>query len=1697
VGTHERTPGAPERRGSWQEVTVSAVIALALFGAGAVTGTWQAIYRAADRRFEDRFGDILALLAIGCLSFAFFSLRRGAQLRRESAMRATSDARFQTVVEHVPAITYTWDASKPAGEAVAPYVSPQLEGILGYRPDEWVNDPGAWIRAIHPEDRDRVIRESDAADESGTDFVAEYRATAKDGRTVWIHDEAVVVERDDQGRPALAQGVMFDITARKQAEEQLRQAEDRYRTIVERVPAVSYVWDASFEQGTAPAEYISPQVEDLLGFSSARMLQEPGLWIEQVHPDDRAPVLRAWEDAVDTASQFTAEYRIHHAGGALLWVRDEAIPISEGTGGRPLYQGVVIDVTRQKDAESELRTSEAELRRLVEQLPVVSYLADGPNVRYIASGIEALTGLPPSGWITPGTWEQMIHPDDRARVMAESDRVDGTRERFDAEYRFVRADGEVVWVHDTAVHSDLDGDPIWLGVMQDVTERGLAQQRLREAEARYRNLVEQLPVVVYIDSADDVSTALYISPQYEQLTGYTAEERLADPELWVRMLHPSDRDRVLDLSRRSNETGEPFDCDYRLIGKDGREVWVRDHAVMIEGPTGSSVWQGVLSDVTGSKRAEDALARRDRILEAAGYAAERFLNANAWTDPIDDVLAALGDAAGSSRAYIFENRQGAAGELLFVQRGEWVTRPELSMIADGTLQRFAVRSNGYARWERLLGAGEVVHGAVRGFPPEERPNLERQSILSVCAVPVFVAGEWWGLIGLDECDEERAWQAAEIDALRVAANTLGAAIGRERAERRLSETESRYRTFVEQIPAITYIQDPSTGRAVYVSPQLESILGYTREELDSETYWDSLHPEDRERVRAEDERTNRTGEPYRVEYRERAKDGHWVWLRDEAVLVRDERGHPLYWQGVRFDISSEKESEQQLRDTERRYRTLVEQMPAITYIEGPPGSDETIYVSPQVEEFFGYSAEEWLRQRRWSGRLHPEDRDRVLASYERAVETGDPFREEYRIVHRDGRPVWVRDESILIRDDQGRPSFRQGVYYDVTSRKETEQQLRRTEERFRTLVEQLPAITYIDEYDPDGETWPTVYMSPQVEQILGYSPDEWRRDPALWLTILHPDDRERALAADRAHYETGEPLVQEFRLLGRNGDVHWMRDEAIMIRDEDGRPRWSQGILIDVTERRQSEQALHEAEERYRGLVESIPAAIYIDTVEELSKAIYMSPQVEQIFGYSPDEWRDQPHLWESGLHPEDRDDVVERVHRLNTTGVTFEAEYRFFNPRRGWVWVHDQAVLIRDADGVALFTQGVMFDITERKGAEQQLREAEERFRGIVEHVPAAIYLDLPDDSFKTVYASPQLEQITGVSAEDWCADNEIWVERVHPEDRAWVVSSYQEAVAAGRAWSAEYRFVRPDGTEVWVHDETTLLHDESGKPTFLQGVMFDVTERRLAEHALRESEQREREAAERLRALDEMKNTFLAAVSHELRSPLTSILGLSLTLERQADGLRDEDRTDMLERLATNARKLDRLLRDLLDIDRLNRGIVSPRYRVTDVGSLVQRTVASLEAAADRNLEVEAESVVLPVDPAKVERIVENLVVNAIRHTLPTDRIWVRVEPAEGGVMIAVDDDGPGVVPELREEIFEPFRQGPTASKSSPGTGIGLSLVASFAELHGGRAWVQERDGGGASFRVYLPSGRVDADALPGGSSIEGPRLEIDAAR
>lgn len=261
------------------------------------------------------------------------------------------------------------------------------------------------------------------------------------------------------------------------------------------------------------------------------------------------------------------------------------------------------------------------------------------------------------------------------------------------------------------------------------------------------------------------------------------------------------------------------------------------------------------------------------------------------------------------------------------------------------------------------------------------------------------------------------------------------------------------------------------------------------------------------------------------------------------------------------------------------------------------------------------------------------------------------------------------------------------------------------------------------------------------------------------------------------------------------------------------------------------------------------------------------------------------------------------------------------------------------------------------------------------------------------------------------------------------------------------------------------------------------------------RELTAEEGEAAQDLRALNDVKDTLLHAVAHDLRGPITAILGSVQTLERGEHlQLTPEQRAGLLNAISASGRKLNRMVTDLLDLDRLDRGLIEPECESTDLGALARRVVDEADFLSDHPCRVVADPVVLPVDAGKVERILENLLINAAKHTPVGTPVLVKVRARKDGVLLSVEDEGPGIPEGMKTVIFEPFRQGSAARASGSGAGIGLSLVTRFAALHGGRAWVEDRPGVGTCFFVFLPG--VVAPAIPRQPSEAWPTVRISAS-
>ena len=764
------------------------------------------------------------------------------------------------------------------------------------------------------------------------------------------------------------------------------------------------------------------------------------------------------------------------------------------------------------------------------------------------------------------------------------------------------------------------------------------------------------------------------------------------------------------------------------------------------------------------------------------------------------------------------------------------------------------------------------------------------------------------------------------------------------------------------------------------------------------------------------------------------------------------------------------------RHAEVRYQRLVEQNPAVTYMEShDPEGGRLTFVSPQLQDLLGFAPEVPLGDRDWWwGRVHPDDRDAVQVANRTAFSRGTPFDQTYRMRTADGTWAWVRDEVRPILGDAGQILYWQGFLVGVTERVETEERLREAEARFRAMVERIPAVTYTDHVGPDGVTV-MGFVSPQIESILGYRPERFLERADLWFEVMHPDDLARLREIDAFNNSDLEPFEHEYRMRHVDGRWVWVHDTSTAVLTEDGELDYFLGFLTDVSSRHDAEERLREAELTFRTMVEQNPAVFYIQSIDPddptRSLTQYVGPGAEKLTGVPVDRMIADPDLWRSMVHPDDRRMVFEADASSNTDGSDrFALEYRMIRTDGSIVWVLDEATLVRP-ENESPYWQGFQLDITARKEAERRLRDAHEHLRVMVDSaLDAVVSMDVEG---VIIGWNPQAEATFGWSAEE--VIGRPLVETIVPH-------AHRAAHSDGlRRWRAtgegsvlnariEIQGLHRDGRLIPV--ELAIVPVAVGEEITFSGFIRDISDRKRAQEDLERALEVEREAAIRLRALDQMKDTFLQAVSHDLRTPLAAILGLAITLERGDVGLQPEETRELAGRIEHNARRLERLVTNLLDLDRLGRGVLTPAFEPTDVGDLVRRMVAETDPTLRDQVAVTTESVVVPVDPPKVERIVENLLVNAVRHTPNGTSVHVSVMASADGAMILVEDEGDGVPDDLRERIFEEFSQGTDVPQPSPGVGVGLTLVRRFAEMHHGRAWVEEREGGGASFRVFLPA-------------------------
>ena len=650
---------------------------------------------------------------------------------------------------------------------------------------------------------------------------------------------------------------------------------------------------------------------------------------------------------------------------------------------------------------------------------------------------------------------------------------------------------------------------------------------------------------------------------------------------------------------------------------------------------------------------------------------------------------------------------------------------------------------------------------------------------------------------------------------------------------------------------------------------------------------------------------------------------------------------------------------------------------------------------------------------------------------------------------------------------------------DRRARKRAEAALRDSEARFRTLIEN--ALDIIAILDADGTYR---YASPSHERASGFTPAELVGRNGF--DFIHPDDAPRLMQLMAEGLATGRATaVVEYRFRCKDGSWRYVEGAARnLIGDSQ-----VQGVIVnarDITERKRTEQALRQSEERFRTLVENLNDIVF--SVDLEGKIAYISPTVEQMFGRSPAALQNRAFL--PFVHPDDRAGLLASQART-MAGQLEPSEFRVVDGRGGVHWVRTSS-RPQYENGQLVGTTGVLVDITTRKQAEEQLRESEERYRSLVSAMSEGVVLQAADG--RIVACNASAERILGLSADELLGRTSVdprW-NAIHEDGSPYPGEDHpvMRTLRDGRPCSGNVMGVhKPDGSLRWISiNVEPLCRPEETKPYAVVATFVDITERRNAENEIRrlnvELESRVRERTMQLEAANEELEAFSYSVSHDLRTPLRAISGFSrILLEDHAERL-DAQAMQYLGRIRSATERMQLLIGDLLNLSRVSRAEV--HWQVVDLGGLAGTIAAELRRVyATRVVRfVVAPGLVVRGDARLLHIVMENLLDNAWKYTSKNAeaRIELGVHQQDGECVYFLRDDGAGFDMAWAGKLFHPFQRlhAPTEFE---GTGIGLATVQRIIHRHGGRIWAEGAVDRGATFYFTLgagdsPGARASAD-------------------
>jgi len=910
------------------------------------------------------------------------------------------------------------------------------------------------------------------------------------------------------------------------------------------------------------------------------------------------------------------------------------------------------------------------------------------------------------------------------------------------------------------------------------------------------------------------------------------------------------------------------------------------------------------------------------------------------------------------------------------------------------------------------------------------------------------------------------------------------------ARRRALQGEARLLAAVEQMPIGISLADLDTASVFHMNRAGAAILGTTDLPQDLADYanWGAIHP-DGTPYRAEEYPLTRAALQGEVVQNEamhyRHPDGRLIRMEVNAARVHDDHGRPLFAICAYADITERFEAEQLQRESESRLRRA--------YAAGGIGSYEWDMVggggiqSDSMLRLVGLESGRNHALRDILATVHPDDIGGVLNAVA-AIDKGvDRLETDYRVCRPDGSVRHLRDIGQLERDAGGRPLRWVGVVQDVTDRSLAEDRLRENEERLRLATSAAKMGTW----DLDLRTG-TGHWDDAALRVCGMEGQSLSLVAQDWLLTVHPDDRARAQAAFAACLQQ-EGARYEVEVRGAvpaaDGRERWMISHGVVIRDDAGKPLRAVGIMRDVTTRQRELERLRQIEERLLLAEEAGGVGVYDWDLR--TNDVICSPGYFRVWGLEPgDSTRYDAFL--ARIDADQRDAVMAGIAAARASGQTWSGELRTTGRDGQQRVIVSRGNFVIGPDGTAERMLGVCYDVTDRKQTEEALRRSEEQLRlSLAAGRMVAWEIDGPSGKLQR---STDADDILGPgeSTEDLRA-------RMPPEDAARARAAAERAFAEpDTPYDVEFRYLHPDGRQLWMHNRGVVMRDAAGRATSAYGVCMDITARKTAELALRELNERlesevERRTEQLLQAQDALRQSqkmealgqLTGGVAHDFNNLLGAVVGSLDIIRRAADkpdkvrrfaelGLAAADRGARLTGQLLAFSRAQRIELKSIDLAQLVRGMTDLLART--LGPMISLSINLRPHGSVRS------------DPTQLELAVLNLAINS-RDAMPAGgRLTISCQPrtlagdahlpAGQYIELAVTDTGSGMPPDIAARAFDPFF---TTKALGEGTGLGLSQVHGIVRQSGGDVRIDSRPGEGTTVRLLLPQSDTENSHHP----------------